>query len=241
MPELQPDARKRESRDYRRLLGLAEPPRAALETLSLLAAQPLLPLAARGDGHEVIVIPGFGGDDTSTAVLREFLWAQGFRARRWGMGRNLGIGSLQGYSRLVDLVAALHSDSGRRVSLVGWSLGGVHARMVARIAPHAVRQVISLGSPLRARAALARHQPPEGIPATAIYSRTDGVVPWRIAMEQPGPLTDNIEVFGSHLGLGVNPAVLYAVADRLALPEDGWQPFRREGWRQWVFGEARAD
>ena len=77
------------------------------------------------------------------------------------------------------------------------------------------------------------------MPCTAIYSRTDGIVAWRMAMEEPGELTDNIEVYGSHCGLGFNPAVYYAIADRLAQPEGEFEPFSRAGWRAAVYGPAQ--
>jgi hypothetical protein len=76
------------------------------------------------------------------------------------------------------------------------------------------------------------------VPSTAIFSRSDGIVHWQIAMEAPGPLTDNIEVYGSHCGLGFNPAVYYAIADRLAQPEGEFAPFNRNGWRTAVYGPA---
>ena len=76
------------------------------------------------------------------------------------------------------------------------------------------------------------------MPATAIWSREDGIVAWQNCIEPLGAFSDNIEVHGSHCGLGVNPAVLYAIADRLALPEDGWRPFRRGGLRALFYPSA---
>ncbi|MCB1035334.1 MAG: alpha/beta hydrolase, partial [Acidobacteria bacterium] len=138
------------------------------------------------------------------------------------------------------------------VSLVGWSLGGVYARLLANRFPQKVRSVISMGSPFAVdtkannswrlyewitqerlddvpaeRLAQVRATPP--VPTTSIFSRTDGITAWQTAMELEGPLAESIEVPGSHLGLGFNPLVLYAVADRLAQPEDSWEPFFRPG------------
>lgn len=162
-------------------------------------------------------------------------------------------------------VARVCEETGKNVSLIGWSLGGVHARNLAKRSPHSIRRVISLGSPFggspRATAVWRLYKssneirvdpafvdrfvaqtvtPPPNVPCTAIYSRTDGIVAWQIAMEVPGPLTDNIEVYGSHCGLGFNPAVYYAVADRLAQPEGKFTPFQRSGWRAALFGPAEA-
>jgi pimeloyl-ACP methyl ester carboxylesterase len=253
--------------DLRTLLALAELPRAALEAGSLLPALPLLASAPRGDGHTVLVIPGLGVDDESTVVLRRYLEFKGYRAEPWGLGTNLGVRLLGGYERLAAGLMRLFRTAGdERVSLVGWSLGGVHARAVAMVVPLLVRQVITLGAPIggslsrtglwdayRAANPLAdaatllepflrvMHEPPPGIPSTAIYSRTDGVVPWQLAMEMDRRLTDNIEVYASHFGLGVNPTVLYAIADRLAQPRQGWQRFDRSGWKIAAYGPARRD
>jgi pimeloyl-ACP methyl ester carboxylesterase len=150
-------------------------------------------------------------------------------------------------------VVSLRQAAGGRISLVGWSLGGVYARDLALSLPDMVRGIVTLGSPfagdLRANnvgrlydmvsgesvdsareadvAALAGDLP---VPATSIYSRTDGVVHWRTSLVREAPQAENIEVFGaSHLGLGVNPAVIWAVADRLAQAEGGFRKFARTG------------
>ena len=70
------------------------------------------------------------------------------------------------------------------------------------------------------------------VPSSAIFSRSDGIVAWQGCLEREGPTSENIEVEGSHCGLGHNPTVLYAIADRLAQPEGKWQPFARSGWRR---------
>ena len=73
---------------------------------------------------------------------------------------------------------------------------------------------------------------------TAIYTKGDGVVAWQNCREEDTPTSENIEVYGSHVGLGVNPAVLYAVADRLAQPQDNWLPFQRTGLKGLVYPSA---
>lgn len=212
-----------EAASPRLLHQLLEAPRALAEAVTLAPSLPALRLVPRGDGHPVLVLPGFLADDLSTRVLRRYLRDRGHAPHGWRLGVNLGVG--EGVvrrlgARLVDL----HREAGRKVSIVGWSLGGVIARELARAHARIVRQVISLGSPFGAS------RPPP-VPSTAIYSRSDGVVSWRTCREAPGESTDNIEVRGSHVGLGVNPLVLYAVADRLALREGAWRPFERAGLR----------
>jgi len=216
----------------RALLSALELPRTMLELGSLVASSPYLQLVERGDGHPVIVLPGFTASDESTRVLRQYLRSIGYDARPWNLGRNLGLREAGAFDALQKEVSRTVDDTGKRVSLVGWSLGGVHARNVAKRAPQQVRQVITLGSPLGG-------SPRADVPSTAIYSRTDGIVTWRAAMEEPGPLTDNIEVYGSHCGLGFNPAVYYAISDRLAQLEGAFERFNRAGWRAAIFGPAR--
>jgi pimeloyl-ACP methyl ester carboxylesterase len=222
--------------------------------LSLLpGAAALLASVPSGDGHAVLVIPGFLGTDDSTWILRRYLRGIGHRAEPWKLGRNLGLGPGGElieplFERLAETYRAV---GGRKVSLVGWSLGGVQARILARRRPDLVRNVVTLGSPFRGpRGALdglrdaASEQPrrrPDGpplpgVPCTAIFSRTDGVVAWPRAMERASDLSESIEVYGSHLGLGVNASVLYATADRLAQPEGEWRPFDRSGWRGLAYG-----
>ncbi|HET7501956.1 MAG TPA: alpha/beta hydrolase [Kofleriaceae bacterium] len=233
--------------------------RAWLEAGASLALLPLWPLAPRGDGHPVMVLPGLGAGDDSTAILRGFLRSRGYVVRRWGQGRNLGFrhGVFQ---RLRDRLLHLEARHGRKVSLVGWSLGGIFARELAKEVPDAVRQVISLASPFtghpRATNAFRLyelvsghrlgapeiHEPlraPPPVPTTSIWSRTDGVVSWRCSVERESPLTENIEINASHFGIGAHPLTLYVIADRLAQPEGHWQPFRREGWRALAYGDAR--
>jgi pimeloyl-ACP methyl ester carboxylesterase len=192
-----------------------------------VAAAPLLAAAPRGDGHPVLVLPGLGGTDATTAPLRWFLRRLGYRAVGWGLGRNEGFGRhvVVGLDELLAAKAA-----GGPVSVIGWSLGGVHAVELARRRPDAVRSIITLGSPLGRR-----HVPPASIPATSIYSRSDAIVPWRMSLLPPGPTREAVEVRGSHLGLGHNPAVAVVVADRLAQPPDAWRPFTAPRWaRGWL-------
>jgi pimeloyl-ACP methyl ester carboxylesterase len=236
--------------------------RGLFELNSSLLLTPLLLRAPRGDGHPVLALPGFLASDISMAPMRRYLKELGYDAHAWNMGRNLGgIAAKRGALR--DLVRRIHESTGRKVSLVGWSLGGIYARETAKRVADSVRCVITLGAPFAGhpRATNAwrlyeflsgdrvdgardwdqvKRAPP--VPTTSIYSRTDGIVAWQCSVEQPGPQAENIEVEASHVGLVVNPAVLYAIADRLAQPEGRWRPFARTGLRRLIYRDpATAD
>ena len=235
--------------------------RAIAELGAFFAMAPLLRLTPRGDGHPVLVLPGLLASDVSTLPLRTFLTDRGYEAHGWELGRNMGprAGVLE---RLQARLAALHQQKQRRVTVIGCSLGGVFARELARHAPEQARAVITLGSPF-AGAPRASHawrayesasgrraedwpgrerlKEPPPVPATAIYTRSDGIVAWQGCLEQQAPTTENIEVQGSHSGLGHNPAALYAIADRLAQPEGEWQPFDRSGLRSLLYPDPYRD
>lgn len=249
----------------RRALALLEVPRAILEAGQLVLTAPALSLTPFGDGHGVFVLPGFAASDRSTSALRTFLTLRGYRTRGWDLGRNLGLRRSGGMPALLAEFDEFQAKTGRPVSLVGWSLGGVYARRLASERADKIRQVISLGSPIggdprettewqvyeqasghamadqMAERFLSDSRVLPPAPFTAIYSRTDGVVPWQIAMEREGPLTDNIEVPGSHIGLGFNSLVYYLVARKLALPEDGWTRFdQRDPVYRWSMAGGLA-
>ena len=244
-------------------LFLTEGQRAMLEGMTLPAARPLLRRAPRGDGHSVLVLPGFTAGDGSTGQIRRYLREQGHWAHGWRQGLNLGP-SAEMRDALASRVDELAERSGRKVSLVGWSLGGVYARELAKRMPDRVRGVVTLGSPFAdaGRAsnvsrlfdwvAGGRRQPvdrrgvashlrePPPMPSTAIFTRADGVVHWKACLEPERPHTENIEVPGSHTGLGFNALALYVLADRLSQPEGEWAPFDRTGWRRLLYGAPRA-
>lgn len=219
--------------------------RLAGELGALALAWPLLAQAPRGDGHTVLVLPGFLATDNSTAAMRHYLKSLGYDAQGWQLGRNLG-GNRGTHGLARERLDALAQQSGRKVSLIGWSLGGILARELARHVPQHVRQVITLGSPLygdtrRTTSAWWVHRAIHGrdsinhgdyrgigappVPTTSVFDRHDGVVGWRSSVELPGPQVQSIETVSSHIGFGVNPLVFWLLADRLAQPEDQWQPF----------------
>lgn len=224
-----------------------EPLRAALEFCSAKVASLS---TVQGDGHPVIVYPGLGAGAMTTARLRSHLASCNFDAHDWARGVNTGPdGALEAWlPALVERVAELHALHGRKVSLIGWSLGGIYAREVAKACPGSVRQVITLATPHRSigganhagaifkwlggdtshltpelEARLAQRPP---VPTTSIYSKADGIVSWRGCLEDPAPDVENIAVHASHLGMPTHPDVLRIVAQRLAQPEGRWRRYR---------------
>jgi pimeloyl-ACP methyl ester carboxylesterase len=241
------------------LLTLVEG-RAVLEYGSFVALRGLLGMLPKGDGHSVIVLPGFMAGDRSTGPMRRLLTTLNYEPQGWGLGRNVRIDLER--ERAQDLLCRVADDSGRKVSLIGWSLGGVFAREIAKAHPDKVRQVISLGSPIsddrnhsnaRKLFEMLNGREPEPlkegryrnlseappVPTTSILTKTDGVVGWRGSVQSPGVRTENIVVHASHVGLGVNPAVMIAIADRLAQPEGQWKPFAKRGLRRLLFSDVR--
>ena len=232
-----------------------------------LATLPLLMRAPRGDGHPVLVLPGFLASDASTAPLRRYLSALGYDVHGWELGRNLG--NVQKMRTILDArLDGIAKITGRKVSVVGWSLGGVYARMLALERPGTVRDVITMGSPFSRQtgasniSSLYARVSGEGpshdeiaakmlfpstldliagalpVPATSIYSKCDGIVDWHACIVEANERAQNVEVLGaSHVGLGVNAAVLWATADRLAQPEGVFAPFKAGGPFKLGFGE----
>jgi pimeloyl-ACP methyl ester carboxylesterase len=232
------------------LLMLAEA-RGLLEFNTSLLLSPLLMRAPRGDGHPVLALPGFLASDLSMAPMRRYLKQLGYDTYAWKMGRNLG-GIASRRNALKSLLTNIHDTTGDKVSIVGWSLGGIYARDLALQLPEMVRSVITLGTPfandVRATNATRLYEALSGetvednteltraiggdlpVPVTSIYSRTDGMVNWRTSQLRPSATAENIEVpLASHIGLGVNAAALWAVADRLAQAEGEFRQFDRSG------------
>jgi pimeloyl-ACP methyl ester carboxylesterase len=242
-------------------LLLALETRALIELASLGPALPWLRAAPAGDGHPVLVLPGLAASDISTRPLRCFLADRGYAAHGWRLGRNRGLRAGL-YASMLERVRHLRRAHGRKVSLIGWSLGGIYARELAKQAPDDVRLVITLGSPFTGHPKASNawrayefasgtkvgdprvHGPlrqPPPVPMTCIFTRTDGIVAWQNTVEQPGPQIENIEVLGSHSGLGYQPAVLYVIADRLAQPEGMWAPFAPRGCQRLIYPEPTKE
>lgn len=231
--------------------AFAELPRAMLEFMCLFPAHPLVLAAPRGDGHPVITVPGFRGNDTSMLILRRYLQHWGYTPHPWGLGTNLGIGydRTEYEERFVAQLERVAERTGELVTLIGWSQGGVIARQAAKRRGDLVRHLITMGSPIgdtpEATTIWRIYQrtsaeditpelldflrevatPVPDVRCTCIYSLTDGVVAPAIAQDTVSPKAENISVVASHFGMAVNPFVLYVVADRLAQTEDDWRPF----------------
>jgi len=236
--------------------------RAFHEFSAFLGSLPLLSLSPVGDGHPVIVLPGLFAGDESTRPLRHFLTWRGYDVHGWSLGRNLGLKAGLD-EQMISLIRQLSDTRGRKVSLIGWSLGGLYARQLAKQQPDRIRTVITLGSPFAGSPKstnawrayeMAGGEPvdsaadspfvadlakPPPVPTTAIFSRSDGVCAWQGCMEEESEMAESIEVDASHCGMGAHPAVAFAVADRLAQPEGAWRPFSRLSWRSLIFPDPK--
>ncbi len=211
-----------------------------LELPKLLLQFPTLARQPRGSGRRVLVLPGYGAGDASTALLRAYVRFLGYQPRGWGLGRNCGaVPDL--LPPVVERLQALAREEGRPIGLIGWSLGGYLAREAARELPRATNQVITLGSPVvggpkytavagayRRRGfdldaieaeVAARNLRPLETPVTAVYSRRDGVVAWRACIDRFSLNVEHVEVETTHLGLGFSPEVFRIIAERLARRE----------------------
>jgi pimeloyl-ACP methyl ester carboxylesterase len=243
------------------ILKLALEARTIVEAAGFALGFPLLQASPKGDGHPILVMPGFMAGDATTKLLRTFLNNRGYKAVGWGLGQNLGKYSDLENGCGVDIVnrlTELYEQHGEKVSVIGWSLGGIYARELARLHPEMVRSVITLGSPfagdmsanhvswlfektsgytldqmegaLREKMSQA---PP--VPTTSFYSKTDGITAWQCCLEVEDGTTENIEVQSSHCGFGHHPFVMWALADRLAQPEGEWKRFEKKGLEHLMF------
>lgn len=184
-----------------------------------------------GNGRPVLVIPGLLSTDLSITFLRNFFQKLGFIPYKWGLGRNLG--RLESVQQLIRKVQGIHAEKQQKVMLVGWSMGGIFAREIAKQIPECVENVMTIGSPFgnvhapnHAKwvfdlfndestldtALMAQIHEPAPVPTTAFYSKKDGIVPWEACREHQETATHrNIEISSSHLGMGVNPDVFKAI------------------------------
>lgn len=238
--------------------------RSIFEFGAFIAAFPALALSHRGDGHPVIVFPGFLASDRSTQPLRSVLKGMGYTPYGWGLGRNMNFTEALEQAMLAKL-DEIYAEHNRKVSLIGWSLGGTFAREIAKAKPDQVRCVVTMGSPISPNRdnmspltktvsdrvsgpaeevyaeKMAQLNVPPPAPTTAIYSRTDGIVGWRGAYQHPHAENDqieNIEVAASHSGYGVNPLVVQIIADRLSQADGAWRPFDSSGLKKFFYRRA---
>lgn len=221
---------------------------------------PLLNRLPKGDGHPVIVFPGFLAGERSTRPMRKFLKKLGYKTYDWGLGRNIRFNEDR-EALMHNLIESTYKKHGQKISLIGWSLGGVFVREMAKKYPDYIRQVVSLGSPIsnprKSSNALTLFEAINGnptpktqermktlhnalpVPATSVYTKTDGVVHWQGSIQDEAPQTENIEVPASHIGLGVNPLVMYILADRLSQKDGQWKQFDKSGLKSLVFKSPR--
>lgn len=208
-------------------------------------------IRSAGDGHPVLVLPGLLGSDNATRYLRKFIKKLGYAAYGWQLGTNLG--DIRKLHTLLDKIEQLHDKHQSKVSIIGWSLGGVYARQLGKRRPDLIRQIITMGSPF---ANIERYNnaawfyrlinnkrpltevdkewileipAPAPVPTTAIYSKKDGIVHWRTCMEPtPDNWHQNIEVVGSHFGMPYIPAIWIVIENRLRLQQKDWQALEQE-------------
>ena len=234
---------------------------------------PLMRVLPKGDGHPVMTLPGFMGADGSMASLRKFLDRQGYSAMPWGLGRNIPDEGMTDMEQALDfrrkmddtlarVLSAEKQRTGRKVSLVGWSLGGLYATGLAHRYPELVRQVITMGTPFgdpRATSIFSIMQRiyqadvseemlgswldytfagELQVPVTALYSLSDGFVGAGIARLPAHPLMENIAVMASHVGFPFNPLVRALLAERLAQPEARWAPYEKPSLKPFIHQPA---
>jgi len=215
---------------------------AVRELVRLPARKSALSGAPKGDGRTIVLFPGYSTADRFLYPLARFLRSRGHEVAGWGLGRNDGdvFGKID---RVRAHVSSLAEETGRPVSLLGWSLGGVFAREVARDAPEHVHHVVTLGTPL--------HGPPEtvsyriytpetvdeiktaikeralqaiDVPMTAFFSKSDRIVPWQNCIDEHSPLVENVEVSSTHIGMTIDPDIWQVVANRLSVAKPGPRP-----------------
>lgn len=219
-------------------LYLTEGIRATMEFLRCIFHLMFYKYEKIGDDRPIIVVPGLTTSDLSMALLRRFLTKHGFNnVYPWGLGRNWG--HLENIPQLADKLEQIYEKHHQKVTFIGWSLGGVYAREIAKQKPDLVRQLITLGSPFAQPDApnhalwvyrllndvtqidpifWAQIPQPAPIPTTAIFSKRDGILPWQICQEKEDNLHQNIEVECSHFGLPMHREVLNIVINGLKTP-----------------------
>ena len=232
-----------------KLLG-TEPWRAASEFVAFKFRRRPAVVAA-GDGHPVIIFPGMASDGHAVAPLRKYCQSMGYNAQDWGRGFNKGPqGDVDVWMQSLanEISEKLKACPQQKATLIGWSLGGFYARELGKMLAPQVRQVITIGTPFNADAdhthvgwlfkllsgtapafdsdfaRRLRIAPP--VPTTAIYSRSDGIVAWQTCRHaHETAQVENIEIKGSHIGMGWNPEVLKVIGNRLAQKPERWKRY----------------
>ncbi len=241
-------------------LSCIDLPRALQEMCTIPLSHHHLKGLEPGDGHPVLLLPGFSADNRTTAILRYYLKRWGYQAEPWALDQNLDPQSIESFEDVIafkdDMVNQvgqqlldLFEQSGKRVTLIGWSLGGIFARELASHYPDQVKHLITLGTPFgnpkgipiyalmerikknpmteeQLASWLAMCNAPLGdTPLTILFSKTDGFVAKEIANNAAGEYQEAIHVCSSHAGFAINPMVLNLIANRLKEPYQAWQKF----------------
>ncbi|QNM85819.1 alpha/beta hydrolase [Polaribacter pectinis] len=222
--------------------------RSAIEWVTMFGIYPFIPKHKASKNKPVLLMPPYLGNDVSTTFVRNYLKSVGFKTYKWELGVNM-INSKY-LPKLIEKLDEIFEKHQEKVSLVGWSGGGIFAKIIANRYPDKVEQLITIGSPvwgvknmktplvrmleflrgktLRARNDKFIHELEEipNVPVTCIYTKTDGLLPWKHCMEAETLRSDikNIEVFGSHCGMGANASVLLTVANSLNKNITGKEP-----------------
>ncbi len=213
--------------------------RGLLEWSSIFYLYPFIPKRKKGEGKPVLIMPPYLGNDFSTRFVRKHLTSLGFKTYKW----DLGVNTLNSkyIPSLVERLDEIYQKHQEKVSLVGWSGGGMFAKIIANRHPEKVAQLITIGSPVwgvknmntplvrlleffrgktlkeRNEKFLKELEAIPKVPITCIYTKTDGLLPWKHCQEAETLRADikNIEVFGSHIGMGANTSILFTVANAL--------------------------
>ena len=208
---------------------------AVLQLPRLMLRTPRLLRGPVGTKQPVLFLPGLKAGDASNLPMRSYLRQRNFRTFGWELGTNNG--DVEGnLPAVIARAEALYDRCKEPLNLVGWSLGGVLARELARERPELVAHVITYGTPVvggplytsvsgvysqEEREAIAaivaeRNLIPINVPITALYSKNDGIVAWEACIDTFSPDVENIQVRSSHIGMGIDPDVWEIVASRLA-------------------------
>jgi len=212
--------------------------RMIIEWVSSCALYPLIPKQVEGESRPVLIFPPFLGNDVSTTFLRKYLNNQGFKAYKWDVGVNFVRDNY--LPQLEEKLTQVYEKHGQKVALIGWSAGGIFARVLANLFPEMTEQVITIATPFKGirsgktnvdtlfeifngkkksqtkKELLDLIEKTPDTPVTCLYSTTDGIVQWEHCYEEVvRENINNIEVFGSHAGLGANPSVMIYVAQAL--------------------------
>jgi pimeloyl-ACP methyl ester carboxylesterase len=202
-----------------------------------------VPTAQAHVAEPVLIIPGFATNDAYMSSLHQAIGAVGHTTYGWDQGFNIGIDAQQA-AALGQRLQRIYEDHGRqKISIVGYSLGGIYARELARLYPDMVESVITLGSPFGMQDArlsetyrafhgntpadtnihAALLEPPP-VPTTSLYALADDIVPWENSLNPAAPQAENLPIQPGHLRMPFDAAVARVIIDRLAEPAQGWRP-----------------